>query len=138
MKHIGIAELNGYYFGHGDHGSGTRFNKTVEKIAEYCRVEVSKEIYNLIMYGEEPDFPEVEAPTGKPGVAVLRKFELDYKRELDKKEDFQKDKCKAFGIVFGQCRELTKEVISCDSQSCWTKYRSCMDGSTLDPGAINN
>ena len=49
-KYIGIAELKGFYFGHGDHGSGTRFNKTVEKIAEYCRVEVSKDIYNLILY----------------------------------------------------------------------------------------
>ena len=41
---IGIEELRGYYFAHGDHGSGSKFNKTVEKIAEYCRVEVSKEI----------------------------------------------------------------------------------------------
>ena len=50
-KYIGIAELKGFYFGHGDHGAGTKFyfNKTVEKIAEYCRVEVSKDIYNLIL-----------------------------------------------------------------------------------------
>ena len=39
-NYIGVLELKGYYFGHGDHGSGTRFNKTVEKIVEYCRVEV--------------------------------------------------------------------------------------------------
>ena len=38
---VGIEELKGYYFTHGDHGSGSKFNKTVEKIAEYCRVEVS-------------------------------------------------------------------------------------------------
>ena len=25
--YIRIPELKGYYFGHGDHGSGTRFNK---------------------------------------------------------------------------------------------------------------
>ena len=49
---IGLEELRGYYFAHGDHGSGNKFNKTVEKIAEYCRVEVSKEIYKLILYGE--------------------------------------------------------------------------------------
>ena len=53
---IGLEELRGYYFTHGDHGSGNRFNKTVEKIAEYCRVEVSKEIYKLILYGEEAEF----------------------------------------------------------------------------------
>ena len=48
---LGLDELKGYYFAHGDHGSGSKFNKTVEKIAEYCRVEVSKEIYKLILYG---------------------------------------------------------------------------------------
>ena len=42
-QHIGTEELRGYYFTHGDHGSGSKFNKTVEKIAKYCRVEVSKE-----------------------------------------------------------------------------------------------
>ena len=113
--HIGIVELKGFYFGRGDHGSGNRFNKTVEKIVEYCRVEVSKDIYNLILYGEEPEYPEIKAPTGsKPTAAALRKFELEYKRQLDRKENSQKDKCKAFGMVLGQCRQLTKEVVKAD------------------------
>ena len=30
---IGTEELRGYYFAHGDHGAGSKFNKTVEKIA---------------------------------------------------------------------------------------------------------
>ena len=82
---IGIEELKGYYFAHGDHGSGNKFNKTVEKIAEYCRVEVSKEIYKLILYGEAPEFPEVEAPSGnRPGAAALKKYGMDYKRQLEK------------------------------------------------------
>ena len=110
---IGIEELRGYYFAHGDHGSGSKFNKTVEKIAEYCRVEVSKEIYKLILYGEEPEFPEVKEPTGsRPGAAALKKYEMDYKRRLEKQETFEKDKCKAFGIIMGQCLELTKEQSS--------------------------
>ena len=114
-KYIGIAELKGFYFGHGDHGSGNRFNKTLEKIAEYCRVEISKDIYNLILYGEEPEYPEIEAPSGnRPAAAALRKYELEYKRLLERKEDFQKDKCKTFGIVLGQCRQLTKEVVKAD------------------------
>ena len=96
-KYIGIIELKGHYFGHGDHSSGTRFNKTVEKIAEYCRIEISKEIYNLIMYGEVPEFPEIPVPTGsKLPPALLRKYEMDYKRQLDQKEeDFKKDMCMA-------------------------------------------
>ena len=115
QKYIGIEELKGYYFGHGEHGSGPRFNKTVEKIAEYCRVEVSKEIYNLILHGEEAEFPEVKAPSGKnPSAATMRKFELEYKRHLERIENFQKEKCKAFGIILGQCRELTKQVVKSD------------------------
>ena len=61
---VGIEELKGYYFAHGDHGSGSKYSKTVEKIAEYCGVEVTKEIYKLILYGEEAEFPEVEEPSG--------------------------------------------------------------------------
>ena len=109
---IGIDELTGYYFTHGDHGSGNKFNKTVEKIAKYCRAEVSKEIYKLILYGEEAEFPEVEEPSGsRPAAAVLKKFEMDYKRRLEKEEAYKKDKCKAFGIIMGQCLGLTKEVV---------------------------
>ena len=87
----------------------------MEKVAEYCRVEVSKEIYKLILYGEEPDFPEVEEPTGsRPGAAALKKYEMDCKRRLEKQETFEKDKCKAFGIIMGHCLELTKEVVKSD------------------------
>ena len=35
----------------------------MEKIAEDGRIEISKEIYNLIMYGEIPEYPDM--PVGK-------------------------------------------------------------------------
>ena len=112
---VGLEELRGYYFTHGDPGSGNKFNKTVEKIAEYCRVEVSKEVYKLVLYGEEAEFPEVEEPSGsKPSAAKMKKFEMDYKRRLDKEETYMKEKCKAFGIIMGQCLELTKEAVKSD------------------------
>ena len=112
---VGLEELRGYYFAHGDHGSGNKFNKTVEKIAEYCQVEVSKEVYKLILYGEEVEFPEIEEPSGsRPAAATMKKFEMDYKRRLEKIEQYGKDKSKAFGIVMGQCLELTKEMVKTD------------------------
>ena len=112
---IGTEELRGYYFAHGDHGAGSKFNKTVEKIAEYCRVEVSKEVYKLILYGEEAEFPEVEEPSGsKPSAAKMKIFEMDYKRRLEKQESYIKEKCKAFGIIMGQCLELAKEAVKSD------------------------
>ena len=87
----------------------------MEKIAEYCRVEVSKEIYKLILYGEEAEFPEVEEPSGsRPAAATMKKFEMDYKRRLEKIEQYERDKCKAFGIVMGQCLDLTKEMVKTD------------------------
>ena len=119
MKHsanratIGLEELKGYYFTHGDHGAGNKFSKTVEKIADYCRVEVSKEVYKLILYGEEAEFPEVEEPSGsKPSAAKMKIFEMDYKRRLEKQEAYGKEKCKAFGIII--CLELTKEAVKSD------------------------
>ena len=45
QRTIGLEELRGYYFAHGDHGFGNKFNKTVEKIAEYCRVEERQKQY---------------------------------------------------------------------------------------------
>ena len=47
-KKTGIPELEGYYFGHGDERSGAKFNKVVEKIADYARLEISKDIFYLI------------------------------------------------------------------------------------------
>ena len=63
--YLRLPELKGYYFSHGEESSGAKFNKTVEKIAEYCRIEISKEVYYLILYAEEPEFEEVEVPKGK-------------------------------------------------------------------------
>ena len=112
--YLGLPELKGYYFGHGEESSGAKFNKTVEKIAEYCRIEISKEVYYLILYGEEPEFEEVEVPKGKITGMEAKKFELDYRRIQDKKDDHQKDKCKSFAIIMGQCKTITKEVVKAD------------------------
>ena len=57
----------------------------------------------------------MEEPSGsRPGAAALKKYEMDYKRRLEKQETYGKDKCEAFGIIMGQCLELTKEVVKSD------------------------
>ena len=127
----GIPELEGYYFSHGEERAGARFNKVVEKIADYARLEISKDIFYLIRDGVEPDWDDIKVPGKNAGAGVMKKFELDYNSQKKEKKINNDNKCKAFGIVLEQCREVTKSA-------CWTKYRSCMDGSTLDPGAINN
>ena len=112
--YLGLPDLKGYYFGHGDEESGAKFNKTVEKIADYCRIEISKEIYYLMMYGEEPEYEDVEVPKGKVSGMEAKKFEMDYKRVQDKKDEHQKNKCKCFGIIMGQCKTITKDVAKAD------------------------
>ena len=44
----------------------------------------------------------------------MKKYEMDYKRWLEKQKTYEKDKCKAFGFIMGQCLELTKEVVKSD------------------------
>ena len=57
----------------------------------------------------------MEEPSGsKPSAAKMKIFEMDYKRRLEKQESYIKEKCKAFGIIMGQCLELTKEVVKAD------------------------
>ena len=53
----------------------------LEKIAEYCRIEINKEVYYLILFGEEPESEEVEIPKGKiSGMEAAKKFELNDRR----------------------------------------------------------
>ena len=105
---IGIPELEGYYFSHGVDRSGARYNKVVEKIADYARIEISKDIFYLIRDGIEPQWPDIKVPGKNPGAGVIKKFELDYNAQKKERKLHSENKCKAFGIILGQCREMTK------------------------------
>ena len=52
---IGIPELEGYYFGHGDERSGGRFNRAVEKLADYACIEYGMNMFYLIADGTDPE-----------------------------------------------------------------------------------
>ena len=41
-----------------------------------------------------------------PGVGAIKKFELDYNTQKEKKLHSE-NKCRAFGIILGQCKEMT-------------------------------
>ena len=53
---IGIPELEGYYFGHGDERSGSRFNQVVKKLADYARIKYGMNMFYLISDGIEPEW----------------------------------------------------------------------------------
>ena len=95
----GIPELEGYYFSHGEERAGARFNKVVEKIADYARLEISKDIFYLIRDGVEPDWDDIKVPGKNTGAGVMKKFELDYNAQKKEKKIHDDNKCKAFGIV---------------------------------------
>ena len=61
-REIGIPELAGYYFSHGEDRSGAKYNKVVEKIADYFRIELSKDIFYLVRDGVEPEWEEIKTP----------------------------------------------------------------------------
>ena len=89
-KKAGIPELEGYYFGHGEERSGAKFNKVVEKIADYARLEISKDIFYLIRDGKESDWEKIQVPSKNAGAVRMKKFELDYNRN-ERQEDPQRE-----------------------------------------------
>ena len=113
-KKTGIPELEGYYFGHGEERSGAKFNKVVEKIADYARLEISKDIFYLIRDGIEPDWEEIQVPGKNPGAGKMKKFELDYNSQMKDKKVHNENKCKAFGIILEQCKGITKSAVKAD------------------------
>ena len=111
---IGIPELEGYYFGHADERAGSRFNRVVEKLADYARIEYGMKMFYLRSDGLEPEWEELEIPTGKGSAALMKKYEIDYKYQKDEKRDHQKNKERMFGVVLGQCKEGTKDLVKSD------------------------
>ena len=75
---IGIPELEGYYFGHGDERSGTRFNRVVEKLADHARIEYGMNMFYLISEGSEPVWEDLAVPSGKGSAALMKKYEIGY------------------------------------------------------------
>ena len=110
---VGIPELEGYYFGHGDERAGSRFNRVLEKLADYARIEYGMNMFYLISDGVEPEWEELELPTGR-GAALMRKFEIDYKYQKEEKREHKRNKEKMFGVVLGQCKEGTKDLTKSD------------------------
>ena len=113
---IGIPELEGYYFGHGDERSGTRFNRVVEKLADYARIKYGMDMFYLISDGTEPVWEDIPIPSGKGAAALMKKYEIDYRYQTEEKRDHQKNKEKMFGVVIGQCKEGTKDLVKSDKK----------------------
>ena len=101
---MGIPELEGYYFGHGDEKAGSIFNRVVEKLADYARIEYGMDMYYLIADGTEPEWEDLQPPTGKGSAALMKKYEIDYKYQKEEKRGHQRNKKKMFGVVLGQCK----------------------------------
>ena len=110
----GIPELEGYYFGHGDERSGTRFNRAVKKLADYARIEYGMDMFYLIQDGTEPEWVDIPLPSGKGSAALMKKYEIDYRYQKEEKRDHQKNKEKMFGVILGQCKEGTKDLLKGD------------------------
>ena len=82
---IGIPELEGYYYGHGDERSGSRFNRVVEKLADYAHIEYGMNMFYLISDGKEQEWEDLPVPSGKGSAALMKKYEIDYKYQKEEK-----------------------------------------------------
>ena len=89
---IGIPELEGFYFGHSDERAGSRFNRVVEKLADYARIKYGMDMYYLIADGIEPEWEDLQPPSRKGSAALMKKFEIDYKYQKDEKRDHKRNK----------------------------------------------
>ena len=114
---IGLPELEGYYFGHRDERSGTRFNRAVEKLADFARIKYGMDMFYLILDGAEPEWEDIPIPSGKGAAALMKKYEINYKYQKEERRDHQKNKEKMFGVVLGQCKEGTKDLVKRDRKS---------------------
>ena len=106
--------MEGYYFGHSNERAGSRFNRVVEKLADYARIEYGMKMFYLISDGIEPEWEELEPPTGRGNAGQMKKYEIDYKYQKEEKRDHQRNKEKMFGVVLGQCKEGTKDLLKSD------------------------
>ena len=110
---IGIPELEGYYFGHGDERAGSRFNRVIEKLADYARIKYGMNMYYLIADRTEPEWEELEVPNSR-AAALMRKYEIDYKYQKEEKWEHKRNKEKMFGVILGQCKVGTKDLVKGD------------------------
>ena len=108
-------EFQNYYFGHGEDRSGARFAKVVEKIADYFRIELSKDIFYLLHNGIKPEWEEIKTtPEKNAGTSdvMMKRFELDHMNQKKERKLHSENKCKACGIILEQCREMTTRQCS--------------------------
>ena len=108
-NHPGIKELKGFvYHGRKDNN---QYNRTTKAIADYCGSKMTSGIWELIMKGEESDFPMPKEPKGK----ATEYSKVCFSREVDQclrdRKEYTTDKARAFAIIRGQCVELFRSVL---------------------------
>ena len=52
--------------------------------------------------------------TEKGSAALMKKYEINYKDQRDEKREHKQNKEKMFGVVLGQCKEGTKDLVKAD------------------------
>ena len=73
-RESGIPELADYYVSYGGDRSVAGYTKVVENIANYFRIELSKDIFYLVYDGIKPEWKEIKTP----GKNAARGVKLHY------------------------------------------------------------
>jgi hypothetical protein len=97
----GIEELQGYIYSGAKQNN--QYSRTTKAIADYCGSRMSPGVWDLIINGEEKQFPAPAEPTGR----VTEYSKVRYSREVDmwlrNKNDYNMDKACIFVLIRGQC-----------------------------------
>ena len=99
---VGIDALGIHVHTYLNRSQDAKFQKTTRKLAEHVSREHGSEQYELVMFGEEPEFKEPEKPTSSKAIDIAEwKMDRDdWKRKLEK---YKEAKSATFMVMMGQC-----------------------------------
>ena len=80
----------------------------MEKLADYACIGYGVNMFYLIADGTEPEWEELQVPSGKGSAALMKKYEINYKYQKEEKRDHQKNKEKMFGVVSDSARKVQR------------------------------
>jgi len=119
-KKIGDEDLYKYQFQLGVPGQKESMRKARRAIADWAKVNLSKEIWNLIENNKEATFTEPDDPGKDATPAEMEKFKSEYKDHKEEKKAYKEKKAQAFTIIMMRCHAVMDQKLrSLPEYSVW-------------------
>ena len=130
-------ELQGNIFTLGEKNSGTKYLSTRRAIGQYCGVALHKNMYSLVVNGQEsepteptPPVPEGTSTRENPA-PITETDKIAYKARFDAymrdRKEHKEYKGKTFVIILGQCTEMLRNKL----ESCGSSYNKLYESNDV-------